>query len=193
MSDEAFAELWDGYYQHDAMQKGLDTEFNFKGKGGSAGGSVGLRRSIPQASGPTSPEVNTSPSSSIVPKVKTFVQKYWEDSQKMGIVSGGGSHWSNNKKNKTGEAASGGGKAANSETGSTSKPGENPSKPKQNSESTPSSKTNELMQRQRRKIARHQRRILEKYNLINSKSLHKRGRLWSDGLAYLFYILKMTI
>ncbi|MET3940623.1 hypothetical protein ABIC22_003435 [Paenibacillus sp. PvP094] len=143
MSDEAFAELWDGYYQHDAMQKGLDTEFNFKGKGGSAGGSVGLRRSIPQASGPTTPKVSTSPSSSIVPKVKTFVRKYWEDSQKMGIVSGGGSHWSNNKKNKTGEAASGGGKTANSGTGSTSKPVENPSKPKPNSDSTPSSKTNE--------------------------------------------------
>ncbi len=61
----------------------------------------------------------------------------------MGIVSGGGSHWSNNKKNKTGEAASGGSKTANSETGSTSKPVGNPSKPKQNSDSIPSSKMNE--------------------------------------------------
>ncbi|MDQ0718860.1 hypothetical protein QF049_000121 [Paenibacillus sp. W4I10] len=143
MSDEAFAELWDGYYQHDAMQKGMDTQFGFNRRGGSAGGTAGLRRSIPQASGTTTPKVNTSPSSSIVPKVKTFVRKYWEDSQKMGIVSGGGSHWSNNKTNKTGETTSGNGKTAKSGGGSTSKPVENPPKSKTSSGSTPSSKTNE--------------------------------------------------
>ncbi|WP_248062689.1 hypothetical protein [Paenibacillus silvae] len=38
------------------------------------------------------------------------MQKYWEDSQKMGIVSGGGSHWSSNKQNKTGETDSGNGR-----------------------------------------------------------------------------------
>jgi hypothetical protein len=142
MSNEELAELLDGYNQLDAMQKGMDTQFGMNRRGGSAGGSVGLRRSIPQASGTTTAKVNTSPSSSVVPKVKTFVRKYWEDSQKMGIVSGGGSHWSNNKK-KTGEAASGGGKTANSGGGSTSKPVENPPKSKTSSGSSPSSKKNE--------------------------------------------------
>ncbi|MDQ0718862.1 hypothetical protein QF049_000123 [Paenibacillus sp. W4I10] len=143
MSDEAFAELWDGYYQHEAMQKGMDTQFGFNRRGGSAGGTAGLRRSIPQASGTTTPKVNTSPSSSIVPKAKTFVRKYWEDNQKTGIVSGGGSHWSNNKTNKTGETTSGNGKTANSGGRSTSKPVENPPKSKTSSGSSPSSKKKE--------------------------------------------------
>jgi uridylate kinase len=55
-------------------------------------------------------KMNTSPSMSIVPKVKSIVKKYWEESQKMRIVSGGGSDWSNNKMNKTGETASRNGK-----------------------------------------------------------------------------------
>ncbi|MGP3784347.1 hypothetical protein [Paenibacillus sp. 1A_MP2] len=143
MSEQAFAELWGEYDQYDATLKGLDTHVNFKNKRGSAGGLVGSVRSIPQASGTTPPKVSTSPSSPIVPKVKTFVRKYWEESQQMRIVSGGGSHWSNNKTNKTGETASGNGKTANSGGGSTSKPVENPPKSKTSSGSSPSSKKNE--------------------------------------------------
>ncbi|MGP3784344.1 MULTISPECIES: hypothetical protein [unclassified Paenibacillus] len=143
MSEQAFAELWGEYDQYDATLKGQDTQVNFKNKRGSVGGLVGPVRSIPQASGTTPPKVSTSPSSPIVPKVKTFVRKYWEESQKMRIVSGGGSHWSNNKTNKTGETTSGNGKTANSGGGSTSKPVENPPKSKTSSGSSPSSKKNE--------------------------------------------------
>jgi hypothetical protein len=140
MSEQAFAELWDGYDQYYATLTGQDTQVNFKNKRGSAGGLVGPVRSIPQASGTTPPKVSKSPSSPIVPKVKKFVKKYWEESQKMRIVSGGGSHWSNNKTNKTGETASGNGKTANSGGGSTSKPVENPPKSKTSSGSSPSKK-----------------------------------------------------
>lgn len=143
MSEQAFAELWGEYDQYYATLQGQDNQVNFKNKRGSAGGLVGPVRSIPQASGITPPKVSTSPSSPIVPKVKSFVKKYWEESQKMRIVSGGGSHWSNNKTNKTGETASGNGKTANSGGGSTSKPVENPPKSKTSSGSSSSSKKNE--------------------------------------------------
>ncbi|SDL47090.1 DNA/RNA non-specific endonuclease [Paenibacillus sp. OK060] len=143
MSEQAFAELWGEYDQYYATLQGQDNQVNLKNKRGSAGGLVGPVRSIPQASGITPPKVSTSPSSPIVPKVKSFVKKYWEESQKMRIVSGGGSHWSNNKTNKTGETASGNGKTANSGGGSTSKPVENPPKSKTSSGSSSSSKKNE--------------------------------------------------
>ncbi|WP_427182387.1 hypothetical protein [Paenibacillus sp. TC-CSREp1] len=98
-------------------------------RGGSAGGSAGLRPALTQASGTT-------------PKGKGFVIKSWEDSQKMGIVSGGGSHWSSNKQSKTGETASGNGKKASGGTGASSKPVEKPPESKPSSGSASSSKPN---------------------------------------------------
>ncbi|MGO4531469.1 hypothetical protein AB4Z30_20515 [Paenibacillus sp. 2TAF8] len=107
----------------------MDTQFGMNRRGGSAGGSAGLRPALPQASGTT-------------PKGKGFVIKSWEDSQKMGIVSGGGSHWSSNKKNKTGETASGNGKKASGGTEASSKPVEKPPETKPGSGSASSSKPN---------------------------------------------------
>ena len=111
-------------------------------RGGSAGGSAGLRPALPQASG-TTPKGNTSQTPSFVmPKVKSFVQKYWEDQQKMGIVPGGGSHWSSNKKNKTGETASGKGKKASDGAKANSKPAEKAPESKPSSGNASSSKPN---------------------------------------------------
>ncbi|MGO4533228.1 DNA/RNA non-specific endonuclease [Paenibacillus sp. 2TAF8] len=66
--------------------------------------------------------------------------KYWEDQQKMGIVSG--SHWSSNKQNKTGETASGNGKKASGGTGANSKPVEKPPESKPGLGSASPSKPN---------------------------------------------------
>ncbi|WP_339178238.1 hypothetical protein [Paenibacillus sp. FSL R5-0701] len=142
MSNEELAEL-DGYNQLDAMQKGMDTQFGMNRRGGSAGGSAGLVRSIPQANGTMSPKTSNNAFKTMMPKVKSFFKKQWKKSQMMHAVSCGGSRWSNNKTNKTGETASGNGKTANSGGGSTSKPVENPPKSKTGSGSSPSSKTKE--------------------------------------------------
>jgi hypothetical protein len=103
----------------------MDTQFGMNRRGGSAGGSAGQRPALPQASGIT-PKGNTSQTSSIMSKVKGFVQKYWEDQQKMGIVPGGGSHWSSNKKYKTDEVASWSGKKASDGVEPSVKPVEKP-------------------------------------------------------------------
>ncbi|CAH1225070.1 CdiA family toxin C-terminal domain-containing protein [Paenibacillus sp. JJ-223] len=134
MSDEAFVDLWYGYYEHDAMQKGLHGQANFRTKGSSGGGFVSPPKSIPQ-SGETTPS-----------KGKRFFRKFSENSQKMGTVSGEGSNWGNKKKNKTGESASESGKVADNETGSGSppKPAKNASESEStNTSRTPSSKTSE--------------------------------------------------
>lgn len=65
MSDQAFADLFDGYREYDAMIKGLDTEFNnYRPKGSSGGSFVIPTKSIPQ------------PSEATPPKGKTFFQKF---------------------------------------------------------------------------------------------------------------------